>query len=65
MTGPELLALETAMPILDAEIELKGEVPDNRIYDVVLVATGDEEVASSALTHRIEQRHRRDEQPDI
>lgn len=59
------LALDMARPILEAEEELKGPVSDDRIYDVVLAATGDEEVASAALTERILQRQRRNETVDI
>lgn len=55
------LALDLARPILDAEEELKGPVADNRLYDAVLAATGDEETASAALSHRIQQRQRANE----
>lgn len=61
MDGPAKLAFEAAMPILDAEQELKKPVPDDRVYDVILAKTGSEEQAADALFERIQYRLRRDE----
>jgi hypothetical protein len=63
--GVELLALERSMPILEAEDELKGPVADSRLYDVVLAATGDEEVAWDAQMQRVADRLRKNETPDV
>lgn len=41
------------MPVLEAEDELRGPVSDQRLYDVVLRATGSEEAASAAMVQRI------------
>ncbi|VTT96564.1 unnamed protein product [Gemmataceae bacterium] len=42
------------MPVLRAEEELaRGNVPDARVYDVVLAATGSEEQASKAYAARL------------
>lgn len=53
------------MPILKAEDELEGPVADSRLYDVVLAATGSKDVAGAALSHRIKERLRRNETPDV
>ena len=53
MDGPHLLSLEHSMPIIDAENELKGPVSDARLYNVVLAAYGDEDVAWAAQTARV------------
>ena len=55
------LVLERAMFILEAEEELKKPVPDGRVYDLVLAATGSEEKASAAMSQRIAYRLRRGE----
>lgn len=48
------LALESALPALEAEDEIRrGKVADDRVYDVVLAATGSEELASRAHAERI------------
>ena len=63
--GPSLLALEGAMEVLEAERELKkGDVPDHRVYDLVLAATGSEERAEAALQERIKARNRRHERTE-
>ena len=53
------------MPVLEAEAELKQPVPDSRIYDVVLAATGSEDAAAAALTDRIAARLRRGEKAEV
>lgn len=53
------------MPILEAEEELKGPVADARLYDVVLAAYGDEELAWEAHTARVADRLRKHETPEI
>lgn len=53
------------IPVLDAEDELKAGVADDRVYDVVLRATGSEERASAALTERVAEKLRRDERAEI
>lgn len=53
------------MPILEAEDELKGPVADSRLYDVVLAAYGDEDVAHEASMARVADRLRKHETPDI
>jgi hypothetical protein len=58
--------LETAMPLLRAEEELaSGTVEDNRLYDLVLLATGSKDAASAALEARVAERLRRGETPAI
>ena len=50
----EKIALEGAVPVLRAEEELaRGGVPDGRVYDVVLAATGSESQASRAFAARL------------
>jgi hypothetical protein len=61
LTGPEKLALDGAMTILEAEQEAKQPVSDSRIYDLVLAITGDKEKAGKALSDRIAFRLRRNE----
>ena len=54
------------MLILEAEDELAGAygaVPDNRVYELTLLATGSEERASAAYAARIMERQKRDEVP--
>jgi len=65
MDGGHLLALEQARPVLIAEEELKGPVADERVYDVVLAAYGDEEMAWAARNTRIADRLRAKETPQI
>lgn len=60
-----MLAYERSMPILEAEEALKGPVPDNRLYDMVLAAYGDEDLAHEAYMSRIADRLRKHETPDI
>ena len=62
---PHLFALHLALPILQAEDELRAGASDDRIYDLVLLATGSEEAASAALTARVEERLRNNETPDV
>lgn len=55
---------EEAVRILQAEEELadyRHEVPDARVDEVVLAATGSEEKAEAALRRRINERLRRNE----
>lgn len=52
------------MPVLEAEDELKGPVSDARLYDVVLAAYGDEDVAWAALTERRASKLRAGETPE-
>jgi hypothetical protein len=66
LTGPQKLALEAALPALQAEEELaRGEVADNRLYDLVMLATGSADAASAALEARVAERLRRGEKPTI
>lgn len=53
------------MTALEADEELKEGVEDNRVYDLVLAATGSEERAAEALSRRIADRMRRGETPDL
>lgn len=51
--------------MLEAEDEIRrGRVPDDRVFDVVLAATGREDLASRAHAERIMARMRRNETPD-
>ena len=65
LDGPQVLALDHSMPIIEAEQELKGPVSDARLYDVVLAAYGDEDVAWAAQSARIADRLRNREAVDI
>lgn len=57
MSGPELLARDVARPVLAAEEEIaSGNVPDARLYDVVLAVTGSEDAASLAVAEREQRR---------
>lgn len=57
----EKIALAGHMVTLKAEEELaEGNVSDERVYDVVLAATGSEERASSAYTARLAWRMERE-----
>jgi hypothetical protein len=50
------------MPAIEADEELRaGPVPDAKLYDLVLAATGSEERAAAALSGRIALRNRRNE----
>jgi hypothetical protein len=51
--------------VLQAEDELRGDVPDARVYDLVLAATGSEDVAAEALKARIGARLRAGERPEV
>lgn len=56
------------MAILEAEEELAGAygpVPDQRVYDLVLLATGSEERASAALAARYMARMKNNEMPEV
>jgi hypothetical protein len=55
------LILQSALPILEAESELREAVPDHRVYDVMLAITGDKDKAGKALSDRIAYRLRRNE----
>jgi hypothetical protein len=59
------LALEANRPVLEARAALKDDVPDNRVYALVLTATGSEELASDALSARIADRLRRKQPVDL
>jgi hypothetical protein len=50
-----------AMDTIEAEEELKQPVSDGRLYELVLRATGDEELAASELYNRIKYRQMRNE----
>lgn len=63
--GPQVLALEVSLPVIEAEQELKGPVSDARLYDVVLAATGDEDVAWEARSARIADRLRNREPVEV
>lgn len=43
----------------------RGDVPDDQVYDLVLAATGSEEMAAAALTARCMWRLRRNETPQV
>ena len=53
------------MAVIEAEDAMKDFVPDDRVYDVVLAATGSEERASAALTARLAERLRRNEKHQL
>ena len=56
----EKIVLEGHMHRIKAQEELaRGNVPDNRVYDVVLAATGSEEQASDAYAARLAARMER------
>lgn len=59
------LALEVNRPALEARESLKGPVADDRLFDLVLLATGSEDAAAEALSARIGERLRKSEQVDI
>lgn len=60
------IALEAALPVLRAEEELAaGGVADDRLYDVVLAATGSEDAAHAAREERVRVRLRRGETPAV
>ena len=61
LPGGVKLALEANRPILEAEDELRAGCSDDRLYDLMILATGSEEAASQALTDRIAERLRRGE----
>ena len=66
LSPKQRFTLETAMPLLRAEEELaSGTVEDNRLYDLVLLATGSKDAASAALEARVAERLRRGETPTI
>jgi len=53
MTPAELLTLEANMQILAAEDEIAAGVQDDdRLYDLVLLASGNKDTAGDALTAR-------------
>jgi hypothetical protein len=53
----EKLRLELAMPILEAEDRLKaGLVPDEAIFDTVLLVTGSRDAAEAATIARMNAR---------
>ncbi len=53
------------MKVLEAEEELKAGVSDDRVYDVVLAASGSEERAAASLSARIMSRLRQNEKPEV
>lgn len=61
------LVLEASMAAIEADEELRSPagVPDGRVYDLVLAATGSPERAARALQDRIALRLRRDEKPEV
>lgn len=65
MPGRLKLAMQLNLPVLEAEEELKRGVRDERVYDVVLAATGSEEQAAVALRDRIAEKLRRGEEADV
>ncbi len=51
--------LDFSVPVLEAQARLKGgAVPDEELYDVALLAHGDEDVASDILAARLEWRNK-------
>ena len=51
---------------LEAQEEIRrGNVPDNRVYNVVLAATGSKDEASKALSARIAWQQERGRTPDV
>ncbi len=65
LTPAQKLELEAHMDALRAEDELREGVPDDRVYDAVLRATGSEDRASAALTARISAKLRRGQTPEV
>ena len=63
LPGPAKLALAAAEPALRAEDELRAGCPDDRVYDLTLLATGSEEAAAAALEARVAARLRQGERP--
>lgn len=53
------------MPALEADEELKDGVADDRLYDLVLAATGSADRAAEALQARIAWRLRRGEKAEV
>lgn len=54
------------MAALEAEDEIAaGDVPDQRVYDLVLAATGSKDRAGEALAARIAERLKRNEKPNV
>jgi hypothetical protein len=55
------------MPAIEADEELRDnpEVPDHRLYDLVLAATGSKDRAERALRQRIWERNRRGERTQV
>ncbi len=65
MSPADKIVLAENMKALEAEDELRAGCPDNRVYDLVLAATGSEERASAALAERIADVQRRGGTADI
>lgn len=53
------------MDMLRAEEELREGVPDDRVYDTVLRATGSEDRAAAALSARIAAKLRAGQTPEV
>jgi len=61
-----LAAMEANVDKIEATERLKsGNVADSEIYDVVLKATGDDRIASKALSNRIRSRQERGEKTNV
>ena len=61
LPGPDKLALQLNLPVLEAEDRLRAGCGDDEVYDLVLLATGDEEAAAQALADRIAHRLRKNQ----
>jgi len=65
LPGPDKLALELNLPILDAEERLRTGCADDEVYSLMLAATGSEDEASAALTERVSWRLKKNQTPDV
>lgn len=61
MSPGQIRVLAEEMPRLKAIEALEAGVPDDRLYDVVLAATGSKVAASNAMSQRMADRMRHGE----
>lgn len=65
MTPAQKLVLEANMAAIEADDVMRQGVADDRVYDVVLAATGSVKRAEEALRDRIAWRLRRGEKAKV
>ncbi len=65
MTPLDKVVRQANMAVLKAEEELEAGVADDRVYDVVLAATGSKDMAADALSARIAARQNSGVKPEI